>query len=124
MKATFTVSLVVVALMQQVMVDTASASQRGQVQVPAPPSRPQPTPAPQPGPVPTPGTVPILPEELATPPQLVNIKVDLAIIEEGGGEPMTRKDVSVTVADRREWVCSIWRNGVAGQTVRSGAAPR
>ena len=84
MKATFTVSLVVVTLMQQVMVDTASASQRGQVQVPAPPSRPQPTPAPQPGPVPTPGTVPILPEELATPPQLVNIKVDLAIIEEGG----------------------------------------
>ena len=41
--------------------------------------------------------------------QLVNVKIDLAVIEDGGAEPASRKEVSITLADRR-----------AG-TVRSGA---
>lgn len=36
--------------------------------------------------------------------QLVNVKIDLAVIEEGGADPVSRKEVSVTVADRRSGV--------------------
>ena len=71
-------------------------AQRGQ----GPP--PVPAPAPVPGvQVPAPPLPPVLPEEVATPRQLVNIRVDLAVIEEGAGDPVRRKEVSLILADRR-----------------------
>lgn len=75
----------------------APREQRGQ-SAPAPAPTPSPNPTPQ---TPTPPMPPVLPEEVATPRQLVNIKVDLAVVEEGAGEPMRRKEVSLIVADRR-----------------------
>jgi hypothetical protein len=58
-------------------------------------------PAPVPAPAPAPPLPPVLPEEVATPRQLVNIRVDLVVIEEGAGEPIRRKEVSLLLADRR-----------------------
>lgn len=70
---------------------------RGTATAPTPPTPPtQPSPAPA-------------PDLAAEAGQLVNVKIDLAVIEDGGAEPASRKEVSITLADRR-----------AG-TVRSGA---
>jgi len=71
-------------------------------QGPTPPTPPQGRGQnPAPAPAPNPNTPPILPEELATPGQLVNVRIDVIVIEEGGGEPMTRKETSLILADRR-----------------------
>ena len=59
------------------------------------------TPAPKPAQLPPPPTVAVVPEEVATPPQLVNIRVDIAVVEEGAGSPVVRKEMSLILADRR-----------------------
>jgi hypothetical protein len=45
--------------------------------------------------------VAVVPEELATIGQLVNIRVDIAVVEEGAGTSVVRKEMSLIVADRR-----------------------
>lgn len=94
--------LVGVVGIHAVEAQTASPGlQRNQVPV-TPPAPPQPSSPPKPSvQAPAPGSSPTLQEDVGTPPQLVNIRVELMVIEEGGGEPVKRKDVSVTVADRR-----------------------
>ena len=59
------------------------------------------TPAPKPAQLPPPATVAVVPEEVATAPQLVNIRVDIAVVEEGAGSPVVRKEMSLILADRR-----------------------
>jgi len=69
------------------------------------------TPAPKPTPPPAPPTVAVeappagpstaVPEELARPGQLVNIRVDIAVVEEGAGSPVVRKEMTLILADRR-----------------------
>jgi hypothetical protein len=45
--------------------------------------------------------VPILPEELATPAKLINVRIGVIVIEEGGGQPAARKDATLILGDRR-----------------------
>jgi hypothetical protein len=59
------------------------------------------TPASQPTPPSPAPTVAVVPEELATPPKLLNIRVDIAVVEEGAGSPVVRKEMSLILADRR-----------------------
>jgi hypothetical protein len=44
---------------------------------------------------------PINPEELGTPAQMVNIRVDIVVTEEGGSDPPLRKTATVITTDRR-----------------------
>lgn len=70
---------------------------------PAKPSAPAPAPSavPPPAPVSPPAPPKPNPDDRARPPVLFNIRVDVAVTEEGGGEPLSRKEVSVTVGEGR-----------------------
>jgi hypothetical protein len=57
------------------------------------------TSAPDPA-VPSP-PVAVAPEPPGPPPQLVNIRVDIAVVEEGAGSPSIRKEITLILADRR-----------------------
>ena len=57
------------------------------------------TPGQTPAPAAAPATQP--PRQPATPAQLVNIKIVVNVIEEGGGQPLAQKATSLTLADRQ-----------------------
>jgi hypothetical protein len=81
-----------------------AAAQGRQAAPPAPaaPAAPAAKPAPQAQP-PEPG-------------QLVNVRVDVVVVEEGGTEPPTRKEVSLVLADRR---AGSVRSGARAQNLSS-----
>jgi len=68
----------------------------------APQAPPAPAPVPSPAPAPAPAAPPAPPLLVVdtTPPQLVNIQLDITIMEEATGAAPIRKTVTLTVADR------------------------
>src|SRR5688500_11751667 len=81
----FTVALILFVL-------TVSVNAQGQA--PAPAAPPKPAAAPAPRPAPKPATAP-------TPPQLENIRIDIAVSEECGTTAPVRKTASVITGDQR-----------------------
>lgn len=58
-------------------------------------------PRPAPAAPPAPPATPAPPPQAVEPGQLVNIRVDVSVVEDGGTEPPLRKEVVLVLADRR-----------------------
>jgi hypothetical protein len=70
------------------------------VQAPRPVTQaPRPVP---PGSVPAPAAPPTVAIEPNQPGQLVNIQIDITLTSEGGAQPLSRKTVTLTLADKQE----------------------
>lgn len=82
---------------------------------PAPPGRGQAPAPPKPIPKPT------VPEEVATPAQLVNIRIDVAVTEEGGTHPPLRKTATVMTTNGR--AAAVRASGEADVPGPAGRAP-
>lgn len=70
---------------------------------PAPPGNPPRAAAPAPAarPAPAPAPPPRAAAAPAAPAQLVNIRIEVAVLEDGGAQPAARKVTSLTLADRQ-----------------------